>query len=85
MDDHLLKQLNEQLQRLNSQKSIQMYNNPLHLLGFMLLKGMAFGVGSVLGATLVVSLLIYLLSFVEFLPIVGDWLHRLIEELERNR
>lgn len=38
------------------------------------LGGLSWGVGSVLGATLVVGVILWLLSFVNFVPIVGDFL-----------
>ena len=61
-----------QLQRLNSQ-----------LLTIQFMKGAAFGLGSVIGATVFVSLIIYLLSQVAFLPIIGEWIKIILEEIHK--
>ena len=46
------------------------------------MRGLASGLGWVLGATILVSLLTYALSQIEFIPILGDWVSRLITEIE---
>ena len=46
-------------------------------------KGMAFGLGSVLGASVIVSLTVYLLSHVEFIPIIGEWVKNIIQEIQK--
>ena len=48
-----------------------------------LLKGMAFGLGSVLGASVIVTLTVYLLSQVEFIPIIGEWVKNIIQEIQK--
>ncbi len=49
-------------------------NIPLaKMLGRQFLRGIAFGLGSVLGATIVVSSLIYMLASINFIPIIGEW------------
>ena len=47
-----------------------------------LLRGLASGLGWVLGATILVSLLTYTLSQIEFIPILGEWVSQLINEIE---
>ena len=47
------------------------------------MKGAAFGLGSVIGATVFVSLIIYLLSQVAFLPIIGEWIKIILEEIHK--
>ena len=46
-------------------------------------RGLAFGLGSVVGATLLMSVLAWWLSQFEFLPLIGDWMAQLAEEFER--
>ncbi|NOX39049.1 MAG: hypothetical protein GXP05_00590 [Alphaproteobacteria bacterium] len=48
------------------------------------LRGMAFGLGSFLGATLVVSVLIYTLASINFIPIIGDWASQIAAQIQRN-
>jgi len=56
------KKIEAELKQLNSQNIIQAYNSVPKLLSIQLLKGIAFGLGSVIGATIIVSVLAYLLG-----------------------
>lgn len=49
-----------------------------------LLRGMVQGFGTVMGATVVVSIFAYLLSTLDFIPILGDWMRLLEEEMRRK-
>ena len=71
--------IEKRLAFLNDHKLIQVYNSIPHLLWFQLLKGIALGLGSVLGASVVLSGLVYLLSQIEFLPIIGEWVTAILE------
>jgi len=77
-------QINGQLSQLNEHKLIQTYNSIPRLLWFHLLKGVAFGLGSVLGATVVLSSLVYILSQMEFIPVIGDWVSEIIKVVQSN-
>lgn len=48
------------------------------------LRGVASGLGSVIGATLVFAFLAYLLRNVEVVPLIGAWLAELIEQSMQN-
>ncbi len=50
---------------------------------FNLLRGLAIGLGSVIGATALVALLIQILSQFEFIPIIGNLAHEVIEIIEK--
>lgn len=71
--------VNEQLAKFHKHKFVQAYNSIPRLLWFQLLKGVAFGLGSVLGATVVLSALVYLLSQIEFIPFIGEWVSEILE------
>ena len=75
-------EINGQLEQLNQHKLIQTYNSIPRLLWFHLLKGTAFGLGSVLGATVVLSSLVYVLSQIEFIPVIGDWISEIIKVVQ---
>lgn len=47
--------------------------------------GIFWGVGSVLGATVVVSIIVFLLRSAAFAPIVGDAVRGLIQGVEQNQ
>lgn len=68
-----LASLRAEVHRLNRHRFIRMHNSTTRLLWFNFLRGLAFGLGSVLGATVLVSVLIYLLRGIDFIPIIGDW------------
>lgn len=72
-------QINSQLEQLNNHKLVQTYNSIPRLLWFHLLKGIAFSLGSVLGATVVLSSIVYILSQMEFIPVIGDWVSEVIK------
>jgi hypothetical protein len=46
------------------------------------LKGLASGLGFVIGTTLLVSLLTFALSQIEFVPIIGDFVSRVIDQIK---
>lgn len=71
--------VNKQLTYFHKHKLFKVYNSIPQLLWFNLLKGVAFGLGSVLGATVVLSALIYLLSQIEFVPFIGEWVSEILE------
>ena len=68
-----VKTLRTVIERMGSQRYLQLHNSIWKMMGYQLLRGLAFGLGSFLGATIVVSSLVYILSFIDFLPLVGDW------------
>lgn len=67
-----------ELQKLNDHNLVKVYNSLPRFLWFSLLKGIALGLGSVLGATVVLSTLVYVLSQIEFIPVIGDWVSEII-------
>lgn len=78
-----LSNLTAQVKSLNEQRFFKLQNAPLRLLGFQFLRGIAFGLGSVIGATLVVSLLVYTLAQINFIPIIGDWAAQIADRIQR--
>ncbi len=80
-----LKEIKLALDTLNQHKFVRLYNSTPKMLWFQFLRGIAFGLGSVLGATLVVSFLISLLGQVEFIPIIGEWAKELMVEIQNGK
>ena len=54
------------------------------LIGLQVLRGVAFGLGSVLGATIVVSILIYSLASIDFIPIIGEWAREIADMIRQG-
>jgi len=50
-----------------------------------MVRGLAFGLGSVLGATILVYITVQILAQIEFIPILGDWAIQLIQQIEMKR
>lgn len=81
--DQTLARLNENVSRLNEQTFFQLQDAFWRTLLRQFLRGIAFGLGSVLGATLVVSILVYSLSQINFIPIIGEWAAQIAEQIQR--
>jgi hypothetical protein len=80
----LLKQvemLNTELSRLNGHRFVQLHDSVWKLMWFNMLRGLAFGFGSVAGATIVVSIVGYFLNQIEVVPIIGDWAKQIATEI----
>ncbi len=77
-----IKELTEEVRKLNGHRFIRVQNSLWKLVLFQLIRGLAFGLGSVLGATILVSILAWWLSQFEFIPIIGEWIERLVKEME---
>lgn len=71
----------EELRRLNDHRFVRVHNSPLRLIGFQFLRGLAFGFGSIVGATIVVSIVGYFLNQMEVVPIIGEWAKQLASEI----
>ncbi|MBZ0128241.1 MAG: DUF5665 domain-containing protein [Rhodobacteraceae bacterium] len=72
--------LREQAGRLTARLGESVFRS----MGRSFLKGVAFGLGSFLGATLVVSALLYSLASIDFIPIIGDWAVQIAERIQKR-
>lgn len=74
-----LAKLQTEVARLNSHRFIRMHNSTARLIWFNFVRGLAFGLGSVIGATVLVSVLVYLLREINFIPLIGDWATQVLD------
>lgn len=74
--------LRQEVNRLNSHRFITVHNSIPRLILFQLYRGIAFGLGGVLGATVFLSITVWSLSQIDFIPIIGDWAKELIAVIE---
>ena len=81
-NDKEIKKLSEAIKSLNNNNIFKIYNSIKRILFISFLKGLASGLGWMIGATILVSLLTYILSQIEFIPILGDIVSQLIQEIE---
>jgi hypothetical protein len=73
--------LRAELQTLNKHRFVRIHNNIPRLLAFNFARGLAVGLGTVLGATVLLSLIVWALSQIEFLPIIGEWASQIAEQM----
>jgi hypothetical protein len=76
-----LRALRTELQTLNRHRFVRIHNNMPRLLAFNFARGLAVGLGTVLGATVLLSLILWALSQIEFLPIIGEWASQIAEQM----
>lgn len=62
-----------ELTRLNRHRFIRLHDSLPRLLAWNFARGLAFGLGTVLGASVLLSLAAWSLAQVEFLPLIGEW------------
>ena len=67
---------------LKDQNFFFIYNSIWRIIGISLIQGLASGLGWIIGATLLVSTLTFFLSQIEIVPIVGEWVSRVIQEIK---
>lgn len=68
----ILQDLTKALWALNKSRAIRIYNNPWKLLWYNFLIGVTRGLGSIIGATLVLGIIVYILSKFLYVPVLGD-------------
>ena len=65
--------MRRELQTLNGHGFIRLHNSLPRVLAFNFARGLALGLGTVLGASVLLSVVVWSLSQIEFLPIIGEW------------
>ena len=70
--------LRREIAVMNRHRFIKVHNSMPRLIAFQLVRGIAFGLGGVLGATVVLSITVWSLSQIDFIPIIGDWAKEII-------
>ncbi|MCV2893576.1 DUF5665 domain-containing protein [Lentibacter sp. XHP0401] len=82
---HSIERLTQEVERLNTHRFVRIHNSIWRLVSFQFVRGLAFGLGSVIGASLLVSMLVWWASQIEFIPVIGDWAAQLVEEIQTDR
>ncbi|WP_089271864.1 DUF5665 domain-containing protein [Puniceibacterium sediminis] len=65
-------------------KFVRLHDNMIKLVWFQFLRGLAFGLGGVIGGGALVSVVVLVLSQVEFIPVIGNFATDLIEEISAD-
>ena len=82
MSKNNINELNKSIKNLENKNFFTIYESYWKMFYISLIKGLASGLGWVIGATLLVSILTFILSQIEFIPIIGQWVSMLILEIE---
>ena len=82
-NDNEIKKLSEAIKSLINNNIFKIYNSIKKILLISFLKGLASGLGWIIGATILVSILTFALSQIQFIPILGEWVSKLINEIQK--
>ena len=77
-----VKEMTQQIQVLRDLEPLQILKRPWRLLWFSFIKGLMIGFGSVLGATVLITLLVYLLATLSNVPVLGSFLDKILIKTE---
>lgn len=79
-----VRKLSQNIRDLESEKIWNLVKSPWKLMWYSFLKGIMVGFGGVIGATVVVAIFIFLISQIEFVPIIGDWVKQIVEQVKNG-
>ena len=85
LSDSDIAALTRELKRLNSHSFIRMHNKPARLLVFNFARGLAFGLGTVVGASLLLSVVVWSLGQIDFIPVIGEWATEIAKQIDADR
>lgn len=77
--------LRAEVRKLTTHRFLRIQNSFWKLLLYQFTNGLMVGLGTVLGATILVSFLAYFLSQVELVPIIGEYATEIIRQIEEQR
>lgn len=80
-----LRQLREEVEVINRHRLFTSQSTVARMLALSFGRGLAFGLGSVIGASFLVSAVVYSLSQVDFIPVIGEWAARIANEISAGR
>ena len=78
-----IEDLEKSINSLKKHYFFRVHNSFTKIVAISLIRGLASGLGWVIGATILVSIFTYILAQIEFIPILGDWVSQLIEEINK--
>jgi len=78
-----VRQLREEVARLNDHKFLRTYNSTWKFMAFNFARGVAVALGGIIGASVVLSMVIWSLSQIEFIPILGEYATQIIDIVEQ--
>ncbi|MEO1650862.1 MAG: DUF5665 domain-containing protein, partial [Pseudomonadota bacterium] len=64
---------------------VTIHNSLPRLLAFQFARGLALGLGTVIGGGVLLSVLAWSLTQIDFVPIIGEWASQIAAELEASQ
>ena len=80
-----IEKLTKEVETLNQHRFIRVQNSFWRMMLYQLSRGLAFGLGSVLGATIVVSIVAWFISQIEFIPLIGEWASEILKQIDTGQ
>lgn len=77
--------LRAEVARLNTHRFVTIHNSLPRLLAFQFARGLALGLGTVIGGGVLLSVLAWSLTQIDFVPIIGEWASQIAAELEASQ
>ncbi len=77
-----IRSLRQAVDRLNAHTWVRIENSLPRTLFRQALKGLALGFGTVVGASVLVSVAVYFLTRIDFIPIIGEWANEVADVIE---
>ncbi len=85
LDARIIKQVDRAQRKFTDKMLLEAYGRKRKLLKLSFWQGVLFGLGSAIGGTLVLALLIWLLArMVDWFPILGELINKIIEHTARR-
>ena len=85
LDARIMKQVDRAQRKFTDKLLLEAYGRKRKLLKLSFWQGVLFGLGSAIGGTLVLALLIWLLArMVDWFPILGELINKIIEHTARR-
>lgn len=84
-EEDSVRQFEEVLKRSQFPEFFRFVRNPWKNFFYGFVRGTGFGLGVLLGATLVLTLLSYVVSLFIDIPFIGHWLNDLINQAANNK
>jgi hypothetical protein len=82
LDRETAQRMSRALEEIVAHRIVRIHDSVIKVVFFQFMRGLAFGLGTVLGASILVSILVGVLAQIEFVPLLGDYAVRLIEQIE---
>ncbi|MCK9186839.1 DUF5665 domain-containing protein [Candidatus Gracilibacteria bacterium] len=77
-----VKEMSKQVETLRDMELLQVLKRPWKLLWYSFLKGLMIGFGSVLGASVLITIFVYLVAQLSTVPFVGNYIDKIFSSTE---